>query len=246
MGGRSVDYGRLAFDLLDDFERLDRPDQVMARMAWVLSQFGFTSFIIATVPEAIGNAYPRFLMNGWPTEWSNYYARSKFYQDDPIAARCRQTVDPFEWAEATYDPELNPRAERIMRAARDFKLNQGFVVPILRNMGMLSAVVMAGERPEFEARAKRALHLIGIYAHLRASELVGAAETLRDPKRLTEGEREALRWTAAGKSSWEISVILDISEATVVWRLKQAAVKLNAVNRTQAVVKAIMAKEIEL
>jgi DNA-binding CsgD family transcriptional regulator len=63
---------------------------------------------------------------------------------------------------------------------------------------------------------------------------------------LTEGEREVLTWTAAGKSSWEISVILNMSEAGVVWRLKQAMGKLKASNKTQAVVNAIVARQISV
>ena len=45
-------------------------------------------------------------------------------------------------------------------------------------------------------------------------------------------------------SAWEIATILGLSEATVVWRLKKAASKLNAVNKVQAVVNAIRLKKI--
>jgi len=55
-----------------------------------------------------------------------------------------------------------------------------------------------------------------------------------------------LSWVAVGKSSWEISMILGISEATVMWRIKRASAKLDAVNRTQAVVNAIRAGEIQI
>ena len=48
-----------------------------------------------------------------------------------------------------------------------------------------------------------------------------------------------LRWAADGKTSWEISVILKISERTVKFHLIQASRKLNAVNRTLAVAKAL-------
>ena len=59
----------------------------------------------------------------------------------------------------------------------------------------------------------------------------------RDP--LSSREREVLRWAADGKNSWEISVILKISERTVKFHLIQASRKLNAVNRTSAVAKAL-------
>jgi LuxR family transcriptional regulator, quorum-sensing system regulator BjaR1 len=240
------DPAHAAFDLLDEFDRLDNPNDIMSRMSAVLSQFGYTSFIIATVPEAIGNAQPEYLIDGWPPGWTELYSRKNFYLNDPVVARCRQSVDPFEWREVVYDPETNPRAAQIMHIAEDFKLKKGFVIPIIRDNGLMSGVVMAGERPDFDARAKRAMHLIGLYAHKCAATLLGHEKPIAGARLLSEGEREVLAWTAIGKSSWEISVILDISEAAVVWRVKQAAGKLNAVNRTQAVVNAIKAKEIRL
>ena len=56
---------------------------------------------------------------------------------------------------------------------------------------------------------------------------------------LTPREREILKWAAEGKTSWEISVILDLSERTVKFHLIEASRKLNAVNRTAAVAKAL-------
>ena len=55
---------------------------------------------------------------------------------------------------------------------------------------------------------------------------------------LTPRETDVLRWIAAGKTNWEISQILRLSERTVKFHLNNSFGKLNAVNRTQAVIKA--------
>jgi len=55
-----------------------------------------------------------------------------------------------------------------------------------------------------------------------------------------------LHWIAGGKSSWDISVILGISERAVNWLIASATRKVNAVNRTQAVVNAIRTGEISI
>ncbi|WP_338112303.1 helix-turn-helix transcriptional regulator [Rhizobium gallicum] len=55
---------------------------------------------------------------------------------------------------------------------------------------------------------------------------------------LTRREIECLRWSAAGKSSDEIAIILDLSPHTVVGYLKGAMRKLDSVNRMQAVARA--------
>ncbi|MNE47978.1 HTH-type quorum sensing-dependent transcriptional regulator VjbR [compost metagenome] len=57
-------------------------------------------------------------------------------------------------------------------------------------------------------------------------------------EKLTAREIECLRWSAAGKSSEEIAIILSISSHTVISYLKSAMRKLEAVNRMQAVARA--------
>ncbi len=56
---------------------------------------------------------------------------------------------------------------------------------------------------------------------------------------LSMREREVLKWLKSGKSSWDISVILGISERTVNFHINNVMKKLEAVTRTQAVATAI-------
>ncbi len=56
---------------------------------------------------------------------------------------------------------------------------------------------------------------------------------------LSKREKEVLTWSKRGKSSWEISAILNISERTVNFHVNNIMQKLNAVSRTQAVAVAI-------
>jgi len=63
---------------------------------------------------------------------------------------------------------------------------------------------------------------------------------------LTKREREVLQWTAAGKTSWEISQILGVAESTIIAHIKAAAAKLNTPNRVATVVVALRRGEISL
>lgn len=56
---------------------------------------------------------------------------------------------------------------------------------------------------------------------------------------LTRRELEVLKWIKEGKSSWEAGAILSISERTVKFHLGNIFKKLNVVNRSHAVAKAI-------
>ncbi|MEW6601357.1 MAG: helix-turn-helix transcriptional regulator [Nitrospirota bacterium] len=64
-------------------------------------------------------------------------------------------------------------------------------------------------------------------------------ENLDTIRSLSEREKEVLTWSKRGKSSWEISAILNISERTVNFHINNIMQKLNAVSRTQAVAVAI-------
>jgi DNA-binding CsgD family transcriptional regulator len=56
-----------------------------------------------------------------------------------------------------------------------------------------------------------------------------------DPPALTPRERDALGFVADGKTDWEISVILGVSEATVRFHVDNARRKLGATNRAHAI-----------
>jgi DNA-binding CsgD family transcriptional regulator len=57
---------------------------------------------------------------------------------------------------------------------------------------------------------------------------------------LTSREREALRWSASGKTYVEIGMIMSVDERTVKFHLVNTMRKLNAMNKTEAAVKAAM------
>lgn len=59
------------------------------------------------------------------------------------------------------------------------------------------------------------------------------------PITLSPRQLEVLRWMAQGKTGWEVAVIMDCSEATVNYHLKQVFRKLNVTNKVQAVSRAM-------
>ena len=62
---------------------------------------------------------------------------------------------------------------------------------------------------------------------------------------LTDRQRDVMAWLAEGKTSWEISAILGITERAVNAHVNNAARKLDAVNRVHAVAKAIRSHELD-
>jgi len=95
--------------------------------------------------------------------------------------------------------------------------------------------------PDLGPDEAMAVQLAGLMLTERLITFAAPAEE-RDDVRLTARERDSLLWVAEGKSDWEISVILGVSETTVRFHVDNARRKLSAVNRAQAVARLAAAR----
>ncbi len=197
----------------------------------------------------------RFLTSGLPRGWVENYVARRHYLHDPIVGAARRSRTPFlwSWTREWYEREAGaahyPLAAGVVRDAQDCGLRGGLAVPVYRPHGHRGAVFFWHTGVEIDPRVNRALHVLGLYAYEKAESMkaIGPGSLRKKPaRRLTEREREAMQWTAAGKTSWEISMLLGIGEPAVNKLIASATSKLDAVNRTQAVVEAIRLGEINL
>ena len=234
MANVAQQWGRRALDFVDAVERLSAPG-VIELFEAEIKACGFHAYIMAGLPSPGTSLSDLTVANGWPPEWFELYTRENFSVMDPIPKYGASTLQPFEWSEARYDKESNPAAHLVMTRAAEFRLMEGYCIPLHYDEGG-AVISMATEQLNIDPVAKSALQLIGVYAHNRIRSL---GRPTSERALLTAREREILRWAADGKTSWEVSVILRISERTVKFHLIQASRKLNAVNRTSAVAKAL-------
>ncbi len=241
-----MDRGTL-FDMLDTIERIDKatsPQGVVDELSSCLRRHGFNAYLITRLPAPQDKNWDRqILANGWPQDWHNHYQTQGHYRHDPCASRSRAASDPFLWSELA-DQSMTDRARNVMHEAASFGLRQGICVPIHSPSSPPAAVSIAGE---FVDLAPITIHIVpAIARHAFRSLLwsIGARDGLSDPI-LSGREREILQWTAAGKTAWEISQILGISQHTANTHLKNARQKLGAVNVAHSVVEALRRREIQ-
>jgi LuxR family quorum sensing-dependent transcriptional regulator len=245
MNQEKNNISRAAFDFIDEIERMSDRQSVMARFNQELSRYGFHAWLITGLPNPGDRIDPLMMLNGWPGGWTELYTKLDFVQNDPVVAHCFRSTVPFEWVDAPYDPLANPKAKEVMERATDFRMNQGFCVPIHNGDGFQAVVSVAGERIAIDKQVKRALHLMSLYLHSKAAELHAPKETQKR-RLLTKREREVLQWTAIGKTSWEISQILGVAESTITSHIKAAAAKFDTPNRVATIVTALRRGEISL
>lgn len=75
---------------------------------------------------------------------------------------------------------------------------------------------------------------------IKSQDLKLEKQTLKNKLKITRREAEVLFWVAQGKTDWEISQILSISDRTVNKHLEQIYRKLGVNNRTSATSKALL------
>lgn len=221
MADAAQQWGRRALDFVDAVERLGAPDIIQLFEAEITA-CGFHAYVMAGLPSPGTSLSDLTVAHGWPPEWFEIYTRENFSAIDPVPKFGASTVQPFEWSETRYDKESNPAAHLVMTRATEFRLMQGYCIPLHYDGGG-AVISMATEQLNIDPVAKSALQLIGVYAHNRIRSLGRPNQQKRDG--LTAREREILRWVADGKTPWEVSVILRISERTVKFHLIQASRK---------------------
>jgi len=183
------------------------------------------------------------IINGYPDQWREHYCEANYMAIDPTVKHCQSSTVPLWWSDV---PRNKKEIATFFESASDFGLNDGLSVPVQgcgRDWGMLSF----SSRKELNERDKKLLlastSLLAPFVHETTNRLVRENfAQQRDVEliaKLTLREKEVLLWTAEGKTSYEISIILSISERTVIFHHQNLARKLNVKNRTHAVVKAI-------
>ncbi|MBU1516953.1 MAG: helix-turn-helix transcriptional regulator [Alphaproteobacteria bacterium] len=105
----------------------------------------------------------------------------------------------------------------------------------------ITSLHLGFHEPDLSPDDALAIQLAGLMLTERLMTFA-APPTAEEEVRLTDRERDALAWVAEGKSDWEISMILGLSETTVRFHVDNGRKKLGAVNRAQAVARLAAAR----
>lgn len=181
---------------------------------------------------------PRTVMyNDYPSEWKNRYLQANYVSIDPIVKHGQISRIPLVWTDSLFNQHAD-----FWEEARSFGLKAGWSQSSVDDNGVrgLLTLVRSGEPMSPAELNHNGLKMgwLSQMGHLYMSKLVLARFVPESQARLSDREKEVLRWTADGKTSGEISDILNLSERTVNFHIANAMAKLNCANKTAATVKA--------
>lgn len=233
-------------DVLQAAEKIDQAeniDETLSTLRTCLERYGFHACLVTRLPLAHESRWQEHILaNFWPKEWYEHYNAAGHFRHDPCVAHCRNTADPFLWSEINRK-DLDISARLVMEQAKEFGLRQGICVPIHAPFAPPTVITVAGDIVDLVPATQRIVCFLAHQALQTISRLCsGSADTLRPI--LSVRERDVLRLLADGKTAWEASCILRLSEHTVRTHLRNAKQKLNATNNVDVVVKAFLRHEI--
>jgi DNA-binding CsgD family transcriptional regulator len=178
-------------------------------------------------------------LDAYPPEWMAHYRRRRYFEIDPVLDHCRYHTTPCLWAADPFARRVGYLTEFFSEAV-DYGLSAGIGLPIHGPSGSSAMITVATDdvtlaRPNMKSLGE--LQLLASFLHEASHRL--ASSSKQELVHLTVRELDCLRWAAEGRTSWEISQQLGISERTVVFHLQNAARKLGVLGRRQAIAKAM-------
>lgn len=222
-------------EFIHEIERTDDLQNLQDRFTEILKPLGFDkhtclSFVDMNDPPA--NAV---LLFSFPEAWVDHYKQEKYFEDDIVLKSLFRETKPCIWHELR---DLDKRNQQIFSEAGEFGISNGITIPIILPGYYPCTVNIAGDHKDTDPKIFHALHLMAIHYHSRVLKINGQIPPQINQIHLTSRERDCLNWIAYGKTSWEISMILGVSENAINFHIKNIFVKLDVCTRAMAIFKA--------
>lgn len=204
--------------------------------------FGFTYFALFNAP-ASGDTIlsPLMIDTSMPIPLLRDFDRNQLLKTCRLLAPSRECILPVTWQLRDSQPSSSndfPKQLRSFLVDRD--LYTGFVFSVSAAEGQRLVFWFCGDRNSLGQSEINELCMLVLQALESYNTIRRNTASLMCS--LSAREVEVIRWTSQGKTSVEIAQILTLSDHTVNAYMTNAIRKLDCVNRTQLVAKAIRLK----
>jgi DNA-binding CsgD family transcriptional regulator len=179
-----------------------------------------------------------FVKTTYPGPWVSRYLLQGYAKVDPILREGMMRMLPFDWHEV----EITAAAHTFLADAQDHGIGaNGFSIPVLdKTRRALLSVNSRTTDAEWTAKVDRYRNdwreLAFLIHHKAIFELYGEHDPV---PQLSAREIECLHWTALGKDSIDIAVMLKLSEHTTRAYIKSARHKLGGGSITYTIARAM-------
>ena len=251
----SVQEEACATDLVKEALHRARIATVQDALGFVTGELGFDSFVFGIVandrrPDAESRTY---VITDQADAWVRRYDERAFLEFDPRVELASEPGYAF-WEGRQFDK--NPRYKMFLKESGDNGIQSGLVIglctrdppsyamlsfnrasPTLQRWTAEQRLLIAGQAAMLGKILSRTVRRF-----LNEQELLFPAP----PMKLNVRERDILTLAAAGKTSKEIASMVGVAKITVDMHVGAILSKMGALNRNQAIAKAITNKLIDV
>jgi LuxR family quorum-sensing system transcriptional regulator SolR len=212
-------------------------DQVFQRLVSLARQLGF-DYCAYGLRMRLPIIQPRIVMfNNYPARWRHIYLKRGYVGIDPTVRHGARSLFPVVWSDQLFES-----AQELWEEARSFGLRHGWARSCFDRNGIGGLMTLSrGAEPlsekELEEKAMMMDWLTQV-ATIAMSECLIPKMMPELKVRLSKQEITVLRWSGEGYCSREVAEEMNITERTVNFHATNAMAKLNAANKTAAVMRA--------
>jgi len=231
---------------LKDFEEVQKAcerSQTNAQLSSVVDaairSFGFSWFALIDDGD-IGKDRPDCLMiTNYPSSWVDEVISGRLYRNDPVHAASIRSPTGLCWGRICEVISPTQVQLSVLERGRAHGLNAGYTVPfrIPGERGAFFTVARRTAQPFTYAEATSA-QIIGGIVFQKARAMIEGRVVIAHGTPLSPRQIDCLRLIAAGKTEWEIGIILGLSPSTIHEYVEGARRRYGVKTRSQLVLAA--------
>jgi DNA-binding CsgD family transcriptional regulator len=229
----------MACEFMSLAEAVRSTDDLMVAMACITRALGFEHFALAHHVDVRTSDAIR--IHNYPDAWADYYDAHGLGVSDPVHRASHVTSVGFSWSQIPSMIPLTQSDHRTLALCHGHGIGSGFTVPAHvpgEARGSCSFVGKAGRAMPGEALPLA--QLAGAFGFEAARRLWSGRGRHDIPEpQLTDRQRDCVLWIARGKSDWETSRILGVSEETVTSHVRNACDRYDVNKRTSLVIRTL-------
>ncbi|BAP40998.1 AHL-dependent transcriptional regulator PpuR [Pseudomonas sp. StFLB209] len=231
----------LAIDELIQICETERYENWLASLKTLTLKLGYSNFLVGLKPGVAAAGQQVLIHTDYPVAWRTQYDAQSYMAVDPIVHHCLGSNRPLIWKRENY---RLPSESAFFEEATMYGLEQGLALPLHGPRGEAGMLCLKPDEKGAQAGVTM-LQSLPMATMLRdyAIEWVLRAQAEHNaPVHLTAREKEVLQWSAAGKTTWEISMILSCTTSAIDFHFKNIRRKFQVSSRQMAVLRAIQQK----
>ena len=239
----NIHYHSFPSDTLVRIDSINSVDEFKGILDDICHFYGFDGYSFYHY-NSVEQSY--FKIDTRPEAYLHIYEEIGGIYIDPIAYLTTLRPRTFRWTEGLSQISLSPIQNAQLEIARKFGIKDGISSSVISEKPYISAISWYSDSYTLVSDVfQKSGHILDTITKAIVQKYEYFLCDIEIPS-LTPRERDVLSWVARGKTSIDVSEILDISAHTVDSHLRAILLKLNAPSRSNAVAKAITYRIITL